>query len=69
MSGRIEGDDRDLPDGWSVDEDNWGIRTARAEDHGRRMANALEARRSFFEDGKLYVMTAETAAYFDGENQ
>ena len=64
---RIVGDDADLPHGWTVDEDNWGVRPERTADHARREANHQAAIASFLEDGRLFVMRADVAAYFDGK--
>lgn len=63
---RIGGDDRDLPEGWDVDEDNWGKRLVRNGDLDRMKGKAF-AGRGFVEDGFTYVMSAEAAAIVDGK--
>lgn len=67
MSARIDGDDTDLPAGWSVDEDNWGVRPARPADHARLAESPPEVfMRTCFEDGMLCVHVATAARYMDG---
>lgn len=64
---RIEGDDRDLPPGWTVDEDNWGARPFRAGDEERYSKSRLMMRTSIgVNENMVYVHIADAAFIMDG---
>ena len=66
MSARIAGDDADLPEGWTVDEDNWGTRPTRPSDYARLESSPPEVfMRTCFEGGMVCVHVASAARYMD----
>jgi hypothetical protein len=67
---RIAGDTDDLPEGWIVDDDNWGARPKRAGDEERfKTSPPYVWMRACFEKGMLCVLTAKAAHYMDGADE
>lgn len=67
----ITGDSEALPQGWHLDDDNWGARPATVEeraavrDLSKLVGRAHALRACIDEDGMLCVMDAATARAFD----